>query len=151
MRLLYQAILLMHPPAFRRRFAAEMLWIFDEASQSSGASALLLDGFISLARQWTLRSGSWKLAVALIGAFVQVTFGGLMFAILRHPHATASVPDQAPAPALDMLLWIIVGSVGPVVIMVTVVCLWTRRFSRNRASSRERRVRLAPIARRAAS
>jgi hypothetical protein len=30
LRFLYQCLLQLHPPAFRRRFAPEMLWIYDE-------------------------------------------------------------------------------------------------------------------------
>ena len=47
-RALYEWLLWLHPPAFRRQFAAEMLWIFDEASESEGVVALLLDGLVSM-------------------------------------------------------------------------------------------------------
>ena len=32
LRSLYRRLLCLHPPAFRQRFAEEMLWIFDEAA-----------------------------------------------------------------------------------------------------------------------
>ena len=35
-RSLYRLLLNLHPPAFRERFAAEMLWIFDEAAATQG-------------------------------------------------------------------------------------------------------------------
>ena len=34
MRTLYRYLVHLHPPAFRREFAAEMIWIFDEAAES---------------------------------------------------------------------------------------------------------------------
>ena len=37
-----------------------MLWIFDESVATRGAASLLLDVFISLIRQWVLRSGYWR-------------------------------------------------------------------------------------------
>ena len=33
-RVLYATLLRLHPPAFRRQFASELLWIFDEARLS---------------------------------------------------------------------------------------------------------------------
>jgi len=77
MRALYRCLLQLHPPSFRRQFAGEMLWIFEEASSSQGTLALFLDGLISLARQWLLRSGSWKVAVAIVGGLLEITAGGL--------------------------------------------------------------------------
>jgi hypothetical protein len=66
-----------------------MLWIFDEASGSEGMGALFLDGFISLARQWVLRSGSWKVPVAILGGLLQVTLGGLGWLAMEHPQISA--------------------------------------------------------------
>jgi hypothetical protein len=77
-RALYRYLLRLHPPAFRRQFAGEMLWIFEECAASRGTLALFLDGVLSLARQWLLRStGSWKIALAIAGAFLEVSAGGL--------------------------------------------------------------------------
>jgi hypothetical protein len=78
-RALYALVLLIHPSGFRRRFTAEMLSIFDEAAPSTGAFGLLVDGLKSLVRQWVLRSGFWKLAIAVAGACLQVTTGGLIW------------------------------------------------------------------------
>ncbi|HYL37281.1 MAG TPA: hypothetical protein VEV17_15295 [Bryobacteraceae bacterium] len=76
-RALYRCLVQMHPAAFRRQFAGEMLWIFEEASASQGMLALFLDGLLSLARQWLLRSGSWKIALAIVGGLLEITAGGL--------------------------------------------------------------------------
>ena len=83
MRTFYRCLLWLHPLAFRRQFAGEMLWIFDQAAESSqGAIGLCFDGLASLARQWLLRSGWWKAAVAMSLALVQVSLGGLALARL---------------------------------------------------------------------
>jgi hypothetical protein len=49
-RLIYRFILRIHPRPFRKRFADEMLWIFDEESQRA-APRLLWDCVLSLLRQ----------------------------------------------------------------------------------------------------
>ena len=46
-RKLHACLLRMHPPVFRRRFAAEMLCIFDEAGSSTGAFRLIVDAVAS--------------------------------------------------------------------------------------------------------
>ena len=55
LRPLYCCVLRLHPRGFRQRFADEMLSIFDQAAGNAAASSLLLDAFLSLARQWALR------------------------------------------------------------------------------------------------
>lgn len=59
----YWSLICMHPTAFREHFAEEMLWIFDECGQGQRL-CLLADSFVSLIRQWVLRSGLWKLGAA---------------------------------------------------------------------------------------
>ncbi len=51
-RVAYRALLWLHPAEFEERFAEEMLWIFDLRRPSEVGAALLLDGFVSLCRQW---------------------------------------------------------------------------------------------------
>src|ERR1700746_1242665 len=89
MRLPYHFLLRLHPAPFRRQFAGEMQWIFDEASASEGRFTLFLDGIVSLARQWILRSGSWKVPVAILGGLLQVTLGGLGWLAVEHPSIAA--------------------------------------------------------------
>lgn len=55
LRVLYACLLRLHPPYFRRRYAEEMLWIFDQASGTRAVARLMADAALSLARQWTLR------------------------------------------------------------------------------------------------
>ena len=94
MRSAYRALLRLHPAPFRREFAGEMLWIFDEASASEGVLTLFLDGLISLARQWVVRSGSWKIGVAILGAMLQVSLGGLGWLVVQHPRIAAATARE---------------------------------------------------------
>jgi hypothetical protein len=54
-RSLYRCALRLHPPAFHKRFADEMLSIFDHCNGRLSHCKLLLDAFASLLRQWILR------------------------------------------------------------------------------------------------
>lgn len=60
LRPLYRWVLLAHPPAFRRRFGDEILAIFDASPRNRDRYRLLLDGLLSLLRQWTLRPEFWQ-------------------------------------------------------------------------------------------
>jgi hypothetical protein len=59
-RSLYRCVLRLHPSRFRKRFADEMLSIFDQGAGKSAPVKLLLDGLVSLVRQWTLRPEFWR-------------------------------------------------------------------------------------------
>jgi len=59
LRSLFLRMLLLHPPYFRSRFADEMLSIFDHAADSWAEFLLVIDGLVSLVRQWGLRSEFW--------------------------------------------------------------------------------------------
>jgi len=59
LRLFYRCALRLHPSGFRQRFADEMLSIFDQNAGRSEAFRLLVDGLVSLFRQWTLRPEFW--------------------------------------------------------------------------------------------
>jgi hypothetical protein len=88
MRFLYALLISLHPPSFRKRFAQEMLWIFEEAATSWGAGALLLDAILSLLRQWLIRSELWKWLVAGIAGLVPliIAFGSFLpWDSLVHP------------------------------------------------------------------
>jgi hypothetical protein len=80
MRSFYRFVLRLHPPDFRERFGDEMLSIFDEAADSFGARAFLVDACISLARQWLARPGLWKWAAATLGGMVPliISFGSFI-------------------------------------------------------------------------
>ena len=80
-RTFYRWLVCLHPPAFRLRFEHELLWIFDESSDASGAAPLLYDAAISLLRQWLMRSGMWKWVVGGIAGVVYllIGFGSFLF------------------------------------------------------------------------
>jgi D-alanyl-D-alanine carboxypeptidase len=65
-RFLYRCLVQLHPPSFRRQFAPEMLWIFDEIADHEARVELFSDAFTSLARQWVVR---WAIQKLLIGEF----------------------------------------------------------------------------------
>ena len=137
-RALYAGLLWIHPPAFRRRFMPEMLWIFEQALPSTGALTLLLDAFASLARQWVLRSRAWIPVIAVLGACLQVTAGGLIWLAIQHGgrwHGNNPTPEIFPADGLglDWLIRFIVASVGGIVFMVAAASLWMGSFVRKRA------------------
>jgi CubicO group peptidase (beta-lactamase class C family) len=96
-RALYRWLLYWHPPAFRDRFADEMLSIFDEAAAIHGVRGLFVDGIVSLLRQWTLRPESWKSPVALS---VPVSSRGPSTAFL------SSEDFEIPAHNLPLRRWI---------------------------------------------
>ena len=137
-RTLYRCLLWLHPPAFRHEFAGEMLWIFDEAVCAQGPRPLLADAFRSLARQWLLRSGSWKIAAALLLAMLQVTAGGLgMLAFGRHVAQLAATPPavvKAPlarAPiTVETLVVLTVFILGALILMVLFLVALVNRISR---------------------
>ena len=80
-RIFYRWLVCLHPPAFRLRFEPELLWIFDESVDASGAAPLLYDAAISLLRQWLLRSGMWKWVVGSIAGALPllIGFGSFLF------------------------------------------------------------------------
>ena len=64
-RFIYRILIALHPPHFHERFGDEMMSVFDESS-ANRSGQLFADGLLSLARQWLLRSGLWKLAVGAV-------------------------------------------------------------------------------------
>jgi len=59
-----RCVVKLHPRVFREQFGEEMMWIFEEATDTHGAFRLLGDGLFSLARQWAFRPRSLEVAVA---------------------------------------------------------------------------------------
>jgi hypothetical protein len=136
-RALYACLLRLHPPAFRRQFASEMLWIFDEARASEGALILLLDLLISAVRQWLIRSGLWKVILALAGATLQLIAGGVgWMASIRH--TASSHPGAVVTPLISDLMLLTLWSVGIVFVGVFTSACWVTRFNRRRLTPRKR-------------
>ncbi|MBZ5617379.1 MAG: hypothetical protein LAQ69_01410 [Acidobacteriia bacterium] len=139
-RVLYRWLLWLHPPAFRQEFAGEMMWIFEEASASEGVAPLFADGLVSLLRQWLLRSGSWRIAAAIVGGLLEVTAGGFGMLVFGHGQIVAHLaaaplkepPTPAAALALDTLIRLAAWSVTGVLLMVVVLVLWVRSLNGRR-------------------
>lgn len=87
-RLMYQCVIWLHPPAFRRRFGDEMLWIFEEAAEELGSAAFLADGLASLGRQWAVNPTVWKVPVIALGALLPLICFGFL-------PRTYGVPNRA--------------------------------------------------------
>ena len=117
-RSLYRSLLWLHPPAFRRQFAGEMLWIFDEAAAAEGAARLIADGIVSLLRQWVLGWGAWKIAVAAAVALAQLLVLSGLAHIPRDPLPQYGVPqslhsgDIAFSQGLLLIFVLLVGFIG---------------------------------------
>jgi hypothetical protein len=110
-----------------------MLSIFEEiAADRRAAASLCLDAVVSLARQWLLRSGLWKIlaAIALAGLpFAAIPFGA--------PHmrswTTASGSDQQ-APVED-LVKITLTTFDLISVILAATVSWSRAVSNRRRAS----------------
>ena len=141
-RTLYRFLLWLHPPLFRRQFADEMLWIFDESADSQ--TELCFDGLVSLVRQWLLRSGSWKVAAALALASLQVTLGGFGMLLFGRRQLIAMATESArvtPATAgslaqqpltVAMVVYLAVFVVGGLSLLILGLSFWLKSFSGRR-------------------
>jgi len=144
-RALYQLLLWLHPASFRREFAGEMLWIFESSVDSEGASALLVDALSSLARQWFLRSGFWRIAAALTGAVLQFAVGWVGVHLLAQRQigswvgagalARAQSHSVRFAPGVSDLVCATICLIPGVIIAVLLLGVWTRRFTNRRIAS----------------
>ncbi|HLG95675.1 MAG TPA: hypothetical protein VKX49_05120 [Bryobacteraceae bacterium] len=101
-RALYQILLVLHPAPFRRQFAAEMLWVFDQAARDGAASGFCLDVAASLGRQWIRQPAIWTASGATLGGVLV-----LMWATAVAPH----IRVQRSAVRLEDLVVIAVISV----------------------------------------
>jgi hypothetical protein len=126
LRFLYRSVLDAHPPFFRKRFAEEMLAIFDESESQTAAVGLLADAMVSLGRQWMLRPRFWEepaqtaeggLHFAQISDFrpraIALAYGAVMSAIVlngvsltmgyiwEHPHYEMEIRQPAITPPVS--------------------------------------------------
>jgi hypothetical protein len=133
-RWLYCTFLWLHPPAFRRQFAEEMLWIYDETRGTAAVWMLFADALVSLARQWLLRAGAWKLLAAGVGGVLQITLGGLIFGLFHELHGRSHLISEPRPESVDMLrlLYLSAGVAAGVVTSVLALTLWLRSFTARR-------------------
>lgn len=132
MRRLYELLLQLHPPVFRKQFAEDMLWIFDETVTSDSLLLLRLDCFASLLRQWLKRCEAWKLLAAVVGACLQLTAGGVIWIALRHDSCSYKAIPERDATNLAGLMRLITCASCVIVLMVSAASLWMRSFMRQR-------------------
>jgi hypothetical protein len=147
MRTCYRCLLCLHPPVFRREYAGEMLWIFDQSVASQGVTALLFDGLGSLARQWLLRSGWWKIALALSLAVLQVVLGGFATMIFGHRHLVEPAQDPSVVNMAEfahggsiahqpltvgIVMYLAVFITGGLTVMVIGLTFWMKSFGARR-------------------
>ena len=147
MRTCYRCLLWLHPPVFRREYTGEMLWIYDQSAQSQGVIALLFDGLGSLARQWLLRSGWWKIALALGLAVLQVVLGGFATLIFGHRHIVEPAQNAAVVNMAEfahggsiahqpltvgIVMYLAVFVTGGLTVMVIGLTLWMKNFGARR-------------------
>jgi len=133
----YKSLLWLHPPAFRRQFAPEMLLIFREAAPDEGCGALLFDALVSLVRQWFLRSGLWKAAVGGCGAALQLAPSLWMG---RRPRTVPILATAAAPLQLDGFVVITGFLIAFVILMVAASVLWATRVSRSSKPDVKRRL-----------
>jgi hypothetical protein len=103
-------------------------------NKSSCALALLFDAFVSLMRQWLLRSGSWRVPAAVVGASVQFLMGGIIFVALGHGHAVRQTA-RAFDPALQNLMRIVLAVGCGLVLLIAGAAAWMSGFIRKRGRS----------------
>lgn len=72
---LYRCLIQLHPSAFRSQFGHEMLLTFDEAAETWGTVALLIDINTSLVRQWLFHPHLWRGVAAIIGGILTLVVG----------------------------------------------------------------------------
>jgi hypothetical protein len=132
--MLYRVLLWLHPPAFRNEFAGEMLWIFDETAGRAAVCLLFSDALVSLARQWVLRAGAWKLLAAGAGGFVQIMLGGLIFGLFHELRGTGDFVRAPRTDSIDMLrlIYMTAGVAAGVITSVLALTLWLRNFTGRR-------------------
>lgn len=138
-RVLYRSLLHLHPAAFRSRFAGEMLWIFDRATDSGDARGLVCDALVSLLRQWVLRTPWWKLPAAVLAALIQIALLGLIFGVFRHRvhvPVTSRPTDISPGNAIELIL----GASGAIFLMVIATTMWVIGFVTSKMPRTGRRV-----------
>ncbi len=132
-RLVYGALVRLHPPAFRRDFGDQMLCIFEEASaEEIPAVSLWADALVSLTRQWFLRCGLWKAGVAIL-------VSALLFAafpLWRHAVRSWEIPEQSgPEAAIDDLMKITLTALGFISVILVSIVSWSRVVTSRRSAS----------------
>jgi hypothetical protein len=132
---LYRGLVGLHPRAFRERFGAEMLCVYDEADRGERRH-LLTDGIVSLARQWVARSGYWVAGVAVLGALLQFVLTGSAWVGGAKRALTGWLPDasaSADSSGQAGVLLLGAGLVCAVLLLMTALASLVRNGARRRS------------------
>ncbi len=124
-RALYRLLLFLHPASFRRHFAAEMMWVFDEAVRDRQAAGFCTDVASSLLRQWVRQPMLWSIAGALI---VPVMAMFWMSAMRPHP----SLAARHTLVQLDDLVYLALGSLLAISLTLTMTVALFHSLSRRK-------------------
>jgi hypothetical protein len=132
---LYRWLVRLHPPKFRERFGAEMLCVYDEAD-SGERPHLVVDGLVSLVRQWVVGSGYWIAGVAVLGALLQLAVAGTAWIGAARRALTRWLPDpslsQDPSAQAGVLL-LGAGLVCAVLLLMTALASLVRAAARRKS------------------
>ncbi len=124
LRALYRFLLFLHPASFRRRFAREMTWVFDEAVRDGQATGFCADVAGSLLRQWGRQSMLWSIAGALVGPALAMFW------------MSATRPRHLPAKVLlvqvEDLLYLAAGSLLAISLTLTMTVALFHSLSRRK-------------------
>ncbi len=116
-RATYRVLLALHPPAFRRQFVGEMLWVFDEAQRDRETSGFCFDVARSLLRRWLRERLLWTVSGAAAGGVLMIMWMSAMTPLAR--------AHRSPTIEMDNLLVIAVGSVIAISLtLITTVALF---------------------------
>ena len=66
-RAFYRGMLLLYPPSFRRRFADEMLCLYEDAAGDQRTAGFCINMTLSLIRKWFWNPVLWRTAGAIAG------------------------------------------------------------------------------------
>ena len=115
-RATYRCLLALHPAPFRRKFAGEMLWVFDQAAQDRAAAGFCFDLGQSLVRRWLRERLLWIAGGAVGGGVLMLLW---MSAIAPRIRATRTVLE------MDDLLLLALGSLIAISLtLITTVALF---------------------------
>jgi len=123
-RALYRFLLFLHPASFRRRFAAEMMWVFDEAVRDRQAAGFCADVAVSLLRQWARQPMLWSIAGALVGPALAMFW----MSATRPRH----VPARPSLVQVEDLLYLAVGSLLAISLTLTMTVALFHSLSRRK-------------------
>ena len=124
-RALFRTLLLLQPREFRGRFAAEILWVYDQAAGDAKTSGFCVDAAFSLLRRWLRQPMLWCVAGGTAGGLLNLAWGTAVVATMRPSVRLAEAP-------LDTLLVATLGAVFALTFILAVTVLLFHSLRRRR-------------------